>query len=318
MYYLENISGGDNSFWKYIVVIVATFIAMQITGVIFGAIVIFVFLFSNHDGEFAPEMFGNIKNMSDLGLSDNLILILMLFPFAVGLLASWMLIRRMHKRTFSMTVNGREKIRWNHVFAGFMFWILLMFIFLAISYIVNPDNFVLQFDGSKFILLFIISLLFLPLQTTFEEYIFRGYIAQGIAAWTKNRWLVICIPGLLFGLMHCANPEIEEHGFFVVMPQYIIFGLFFGLVAVLDDGIELPIGMHAANNIYVCLFVTNKTSSLQTPAIFEQLTISHLSETIGLLVAASVFVWYFYKKYNWNFNILNKKIEKTNYVEQTI
>jgi membrane protease YdiL (CAAX protease family) len=217
-----------------------------------------------------------------------------------------------------MTVNGRENIRWSHVFSGFLFWFLMMTVFLAINYIVNPGNFVLQFDSGKFIFLLVISLLFIPFQTTFEEYIFRGYIAQGIAALTKNRWLVICIPSLLFGLLHYANTEVAEHGFWVVMPQYIIFGLFFGLVAVLDDGIELPLGMHAANNIFVCLFVTNKTSSLQTPAIFEQLTISHLSETIGLLAVASVAVWFFYKKYKWNFNILNKKIEKTNYAEQTL
>jgi membrane protease YdiL (CAAX protease family) len=34
---------------------------------------------------------------------------------------------------------------------------------------------------------------FLPLQTTFEELMIRGYLAQGIGAWTKTRWMVIVI-----------------------------------------------------------------------------------------------------------------------------
>jgi membrane protease YdiL (CAAX protease family) len=308
MHYLENVLDKDNSFWKYIVVIIVTLITTWFTGGLFAMIVIVAYLLSK-GGDFSPEMFANVKSLYDMGLPENLVLVLMLFPFAVGMLVSWALIRRMHKRTFSETVNGREKIRWNHVFSGFLFWFALMLVYLAISYIVTPNNFVLQFDSNKFITLLIIVLLFIPFQTTYEEYIFRGYLAQGVAAWTKNRWLVICIPGLLFGLMHYANTEVAEHGFWVAMPQYIISGLLFGLIAVLDDGIELPIGIHAANNLFACLFVTNKTLTLQTPAIFEQITIYPLADNIGVLITATLTVLFFYKRYKWNFNILNKKIK---------
>jgi membrane protease YdiL (CAAX protease family) len=312
MHYLENILGQDNSFWKYLVVILVTFVAIQIIGSIVGGIIIIVYLLANKDIDFAPEMFVNVKSLADLGLPENLILVVALFPSVVGAVTSWMLIQKMHHRPFSATVNGREHIRWNHLFAGFLFWTLLMIIFLATNYIISPDNFVLQFDSRKFIPLLIIALLFIPFQTTLEEYIFRGYIAQGIAAWTKNRWLVISIPGLLFGLMHYQNTEVVEHGFWVAMPPYIIFGLFFGLLAVLDDGIELPLGIHAANNIFTCLFVTNPSSSLQTPAIFEQQIIYHIPEIVGLLAATSVTVWYFHRKYAWKLNILNTRIEAPN------
>ncbi|MDR1584503.1 MAG: CPBP family intramembrane metalloprotease [Prevotellaceae bacterium] len=315
MYHLENVLDKDSFFWKYVIVIFVTLIAIWLIGGIFTGIALVLALLSRGDG-FSPEMFSNIKNLYDLGLSENFVLILMLVPFVVGMITLWLLVKGMHKRTFAMTVNGRENIRWDHVFAGFSLWFLLMFIFLAISYVVNPDNFVLQFDSSKFIPLLIIALLLIPIQTTFEEYMFRGYLAQGIAAWTRNRWLVICIPGLLFGLMHYANNEVAEHGFWIAMSQYIIFGLFFGLVAVLDDGIELSIGIHAANNLFACLFVTNNASSLQTPAILNQNIIFHLSETIGLLVAASLTILFFYRKYKWDLNIINEKVKTTNHAEQ--
>ncbi|MDR2650932.1 MAG: CPBP family intramembrane metalloprotease [Prevotellaceae bacterium] len=321
MRYLESVLGKDNSFWKYVIVILVTMIASQLIGGIFIGIVIGVFVFlsiSNEGGSFSPETFSNVKNLYDLGLPENLVLILMLFPFVVGMITLWLLINRMHKRTFSMTVNGGESVRWSHVFVGFSVWFLLMFVFFAVNYIVDPDNFKVQFNISEFIPLLVISLLFIPIQTTYEEYMFRGYLAQGIAAWTKNRWLVICIPGLLFGLMHFANTEVSEHGFWVVMPQYIIFGLFFGFVAVMDDGIELPIGMHAANNLFACLFVTNEASSLRTPAIFNQETIFHLSETVGLLIAALLAALFFYRKYKWNLNIINEKIAISNHAEQII
>jgi membrane protease YdiL (CAAX protease family) len=298
MQYLENILGKDNSFWKYIVVILVTVIAIGLIDV-------------------KLAYFINTINIYDLGLLDeNFIFVVMLVPFVVGLIIAWLLIKGMHKRTFAMTVNGTERIRWNRVGSGFVFWFLLMLVFLSINCIVDPDNFVVQFDSSKFIPLLIIALLFIPFQTTFEEYIFRGYFAQGIAAWTKNRWLVILIPGLLFGLLHYANTEVIEYGFWAAIPPYIIFGLFFGLIAVLDDGIELPVGMHAANNIFVCLFVTNDASTLQTPAIFRQLEVSPHMDTVSLLILTALTVTYFYYRYKWNFNILNEKVKPSNYAEQ--
>ena len=72
--------------------------------------------------------------------------------------------------------------------------------------------------------------------------------------------------------MHVMNPEIKEFGFLTMMPQYISFGLLFGIISVLDNGIELAIGAHAANNIFLSIFVTQKSSTLQTVAMFEQQT----------------------------------------------
>jgi membrane protease YdiL (CAAX protease family) len=307
MNYLENILGKDNSFWKYLAVCIITFIVMQLIGGIFVGAAIVLYLFGS-GGEIAPELFSSVKSMYE-NLPENFVLILMLFPFAVGIITIWLLVGKIHKRSFSMTVNGMENIRWKHIFTGFIFWFSLMLVFFVICYLADPENYVMQFDGSKFIALLIITLLFIPFQTTFEEFVFRGYLAQGIAAWTKNRWLVICIPGLLFGLLHYQNTEVSEHGFWIAMPQYIIFGLFFGLVAVLDDGIELPLGMHAAQNIFACLFVTNKASSLHTPAIFNQQIVDPALETVSLLIAVLLTMQFFYKKYKWDFHILNKKVK---------
>jgi membrane protease YdiL (CAAX protease family) len=308
MNYLENILGRNNSFWKYLAVCIITLIVMQLAGGIFAGAAIVLYLLSR-GGEIAPEMFSSVKSLYEMGLPENFVLILMLFPFAVGLVTVWLFVGKVHKRTFSMTVNGRENIRWKHILAGFLFWFLLMLVFSVLGYLANPDNFVMQFDGGKFLALLIITLLFIPFQTTFEEFVFRGYLTQGIAAWTKNRWLAICIPALLFGLLHYQNTEVSAHGFWAAMPQYIIFGLFFGLIAVLDDGMELPLGMHAANNIFACLFITNGASSLHTPAIFKQITVDPLMQTISLLIAVLLTVLFFYRKYGWDFHILNRKVK---------
>jgi membrane protease YdiL (CAAX protease family) len=146
------------------------------------------------------------------------------------------------------------------------------------------------------------------LQTTAEEVLFRGYLAQGVAAWTKNRWLALIIPSVIFGLIHFANPEIKEYGFWLAMPQYIFFGLLWGLISILDDGIELAIGMHAANNVFLSIFVTHSSSALQTDALFEMQTVAPVRDLAMLVVVGTLSLVYFAYRYKWNFGILNQKI----------
>jgi membrane protease YdiL (CAAX protease family) len=121
--------------------------------------------------------------------------------------------------------------------------------------------------------------------------------------------LVILIPASLFALLHSFNPEVEEFGFWAAMPQYLIFGLLFGIIAVLDDGIELAIGMHTANNLLGSLLVTFKSSTLRTDAVFEQLNINPMEDTLAVLAAGVIAVIYFTYRYKWKFNVLNRKIE---------
>ena len=95
---------------------------------------------------------------------------------------------------------------------------------------------------------------------------------------------------VLFGLMHSLNPEVKEFGFLTMMPQYILFGLIFGIITIMDDGIEAAMGAHAANNIFLCIMVTNKASALQTPALYEQINIYPWTEFAGLFFTGIVFI----------------------------
>ncbi len=76
----------------------------------------------------------------------------------------------------------------------------------------------------------------------------------------------------------------------MMMPQYILFGLIFGIVTILDDGIEAAIGAHAANNAFLCIMVTHNSSALQTPAVYEQQNIYPFTEFAALLVTGVVFL----------------------------
>ena len=113
----------------------------------------------------------------------------------------------------------------------------------------------MNFDVSKFLVL-IIAFLIIPIQTTIEEVIFRGYLMQGLKMKIGSNKHAVILSGIMFGMMHIGNPEIEAIGNHVII-YYIASGVFLGLLALYDNGLELSIGYHAANNIFTALMVSN-------------------------------------------------------------
>jgi len=299
MNHLESALGKKNNWWRYLIMFLATFGGANIIGAIPLIIVIFV----KNGGQFSGG------DISQYGIDKNLMFLLMLIPFLVSLWIFALLIKPLHGQTFRGVINGTNRIRWKKFFYAFVVWITMSGIYLIVDISLNGDNFIFNFSFANFFTLLIISVLLIPFQTSFEEVMFRGYLAQGVAVWTRNRIWVIVIPAVLFGMMHIMNPEIEKFGFWLTMPQYVIFGLTFGLVTVLDDGIEASMGAHAANNIFLSVFVTFKGSVLDTPALFVQKELDPLKDLISLVIFSTLFVVILFRKYKWDFKVLLRPVK---------
>jgi membrane protease YdiL (CAAX protease family) len=139
----------------------------------------------------------------------------------------------------------------------------------------------------------------LPLQTSFEEFLFRGYLMQGIGIAAKNRWVPLLITGLVFGLMHGLNPEIEKLGY-SVLSVYVGLGLFLGIITLMDDGMELALGFHAANNMIIALLVTSDWTALQTDSIFLDVSEpSAVGQIVPIFIILPILTFVFAKKYKW-------------------
>jgi len=262
------------------------------------------------DPQIMSQLSADPNDLSVLGISENLLLVLLLFPFIAGLAAFAVLVKPLHFRTFLKTVSGTGGIRWRRFFAGAAVWMVLTVVYFIAYLGIDPANFSINNKTISLVILAMISLLFIPFQAAFEEVIFRGYLMQGFTILIRNRLFPIVMTSVLFGLMHSLNPEVRTYGFLTMMPQYILFGLIFGVVTILDDGIEAAMGAHAANNIFLCIMVTNKSSALQTPALFEQHNVYPLTEFIGLLVAGILFVLILYKLLRWDsLSILFSRVE---------
>jgi membrane protease YdiL (CAAX protease family) len=308
MNHLESTFTGKNSFWRYIVMIVAVLIVANTIGAL--PLILSAALKSASNPEVISQLTANPNDYSVLGIEPIILLIMMLIPFITGLFAFILLVKPLNNRTFKMTINGTGKIRWTRFFISASVWLILSGLYLLVYFKLDPANFTINNKTASLVILTVVSLLFIPFQAAFEEVLFRGYLMQGFTALIKNRWFPLIMTSILFGFLHAFNPEVKEYGFLTMMPQYIIFGLIFGIVTILDDGIEAAMGAHAANNIFLCILVTNKSSALQTPALYEQYNVHPWTEFAGLLISGIVFVIILKIIFRWNdFSVLLGKVK---------
>lgn len=306
MKHLERALQGKNGIGRYILMAIIVMVVAQI-----AAFPLFLILLPSilSNGGNIGDLPAALQNPSDWGISSNLLLLVMMVTFVIMYFLFALLVKPLHGRTVRETINGRRKIRWDRIRMGIIVWGIIILADTAISLLLSsPTEYEFRFNVAALIPLLLIVLIVLPFQTSIEELLFRGYLAQGVARWTKSRWWALIIPSVLFALMHIANPEVKEYGFWLSMPQYLIMGLMLGLISILDDGIELALGIHFINNGLTALLVTHKASALQTDALFLYHEMDPVASLISISIAGVLLVLILQRIYKWDFGIMNRKV----------
>lgn len=295
--YIEQAYKSLHEGWRYLVGFLFIFI---IGWQIIGAIPLTVISFQRA-GSLAEFMEAGLENFFPLYEGEsNLYLVLALLTFVGGLLALLVIVKYLHKQRFTKLVTARKKIDWSRVFFSFGIWALFSIVSTLIAYYLAPEDLLWNFNLMPFLGLLLVSLLLLPLQTSFEELLFRGYLMQGIGVVARNRWVPLVITSLIFGLMHAFNPEIEKLGY-SILSVYIGLGFFLGIITLMDDGMELALGFHAANNMIIALLVTSDWTALQTNSIFLDVAEpSAIGQIVPVFIILPILTFIFAKKYKWS------------------
>jgi uncharacterized protein len=195
------------------------------------------------------------------------VITILLMGFVVSLIALWLCVKYIHQRNPLTMISPTAVVNWERVLKSGGLWLFCSVVVELVTYLLFPDKYRLSLNWADFLPSLVIGLLLIPLQTSFEELFFRGYLMQGIGSW--NLWAGIAITSVLFGLAHSFNDEVEAVGSLrIAMIYYIGVGLFFSLLAVYDKTLELPLGIHAANNIYAFLIVGYPSSSMPSATIW--------------------------------------------------
>ena len=282
--YIEQAYKGKVSTWKYLILPIGfmAFIALNYIAVVLS-----------------PQSPQDTMAQLIQQIGANATLVMLLAPLAIGFFVVLAWTKLIHQQSITSLTTSRKRIDWRRILFSFFLWGGIITLLTLTAIYLNPTDYQWNFKPISFAILFALALLLFPLQTSFEEYLFRGHMMQGLGVITKNRGIPLIVTSVLFGLMHIGNPEIEKLGYGFI-GYYIAVGFFLGIITLMDEGLELALGFHAANNFFSALLLTSTWTALQTDSIYKQTAEPSLGfDVMPLLVVLPILLFVFAKKYRW-------------------
>ncbi|MBW4528666.1 MAG: CPBP family intramembrane metalloprotease [Phormidium tanganyikae FI6-MK23] len=287
--YVEAARWGKYWGWRYVLGLVVILFAGLVGGD--AAAPRIAFLLSGQEGLAAFRRL----DYAALGPLGGFVAVMASFPFFLaGILIAVTLIHQRHPRTL---ITARKTINWLRVGHGFVAWFVPFWLIAGLGqYFFYPDTFSFNFDFATFALFVPLALIFTAIQTTTEELFFRGYIVQGTSLVWGNRIFLALVPAVIFTLPHLLNPEAIAGGWLTVFFNYFLVpGLVWTVVSLIDGTTELAIGAHFANNIGGNLLMGVAGNAVNAPTLF---TVSEFHATytaLSMLVVIPVFLAIAYK-----------------------
>ena len=285
--YLEVVRQGRNDWWRYLL----SFPAILAIWFIVGSIpVVLLLAYISGDGDPATGFSGT----GFVGVPVIVEFLFTMSSFIPLLVGTLLAVRLIHNRPLKTLVTGGARIRWGRIFAGAGVWLLIAAVISTIEALLYPGRYVLTFQPVTWTIFTVLALLLIPLQTSAEEFLFRGYLLQWMGLRLKNWWLLSFLNGLLFFLPHAANPEMATHSILIGL-GYFVMGLFLTLITLRDNGMELALGMHAGNNLFAALFANYSITALPSPSFFTIQTLDPVYSLISLVLGMIVFYLVFFR-----------------------
>lgn len=228
------------------------------------------------------------------------VLVLLLMPLVFGFFVLLVYGLRVLKMPLTALFTSRSNFDWGRMFFAFFLWSAVVISTTLLDYLLAPENYVFQLNWKSFWPFAIAAILLIPLQTSFEELLFRGHLTQGLGMLTKRRSVAFIVPSVIFGVMHIGNPEVAELGYKLLL-YYIGSGLFFGAITLIDEGTELALGFHASNNLVGALLVSSDWTAFQVPSIFKDVGAPSFGwdALIPVVVIYPLIIALLAKKYQW-------------------
>lgn len=284
-----SIAKGRNTHWRYLFSLLVILAFMLVLGTIVYVIAVLV------TGLINP----NLIDFEDFVISDPLVDFYLYHVVNImTVLGMWIAARTILKRKLISFITPYERINWSKILYGFCIAFGLFAVFALIDYAIFPNDYLFNdFDGTRFAWLLVACFLLVPIQTTSEELLFRGFLLQWAGKITKNPILLMLIIGGIFGSLHFANPEME-HGAFWVAIDYLAMGFIWTYISIKTNSSEYSIGAHAANNMFLCIFLTMEDTVVgEIPSLFVVTNVNAMLSALTTVVTGLIFLFIVVRKH---------------------
>lgn len=173
--------------------------------------------------------------------------------------------RTIHHQKLIHLITTSPHIDWKRILKGAGFWFIIIGCAFLIDVIINPTSVEWSFNPAFFILL-ILSLIIYPIQASFEEIFFRGYLMQGIGLLTRKPAIPLLITSVIFAIGHFWNGNDVISGVGMVINMFI-FGITLGIITLGENSLETAIGAHIVNNLFITTIISSPELLGNLPSI---------------------------------------------------
>ena len=271
--YLDLARLGRNEWWRYL---------------LGAAVIVFFWLVLGY----VPYILMLRAGLSDPPF-DFVAINLSIFMMLAGLAVT---VRLIHRRSLRSLITPEDRIDWSRAARGAVVWTVLAAAVSVIEHVVYPERYYLSFDSTRFFMYMALVLALTPLQSTVEELVFRGYVMQGLGLLTRRPLVVAVLSSLVFTVPHLLNPEVREHGAAIMAANYFAIGMLLATVTLRDGRLELAIGLHAVNNVFLALIANYEGSALMTESVFTARELDPAYSLATLIAGAIVFHWWIFRR----------------------
>lgn len=288
MNYLDAVREGHNQWWRY-------FIALFTMIFMWLAVGSIPYLLLNIAVTVDPDPNTGIDPVSYqiVGVNPAWPFVAFMLGFVMLLAGLYIAVRFVHGRRFMGLATASAGLNWRRIGEGFGVWFLLVAALAVVEAALHPARYRLTFDAGAFFPFVLAALVLVPIQTSAEELVFRGYVLQSAGLFTRNRLLLSVVSGVIFLGPHLTNPEVQQDVFLLPL-YYFSLGAFLAYISLKDNNLELALGVHAANNLFAALFANYAHSALATPSVFTAVEFDSAYSVISSLAAMGVFYLWFY------------------------
>lgn len=271
--YLDVARRGRNEWWRYLLGSITIAFSWLVLG-------------------YVPYLLLAGAGVTDLVI-DYLAVNFSIFMMLAGLAAAMKLI---HRRPLLGLVTAETRVDWRRIGRGALVWALIAAVISLVEHLIYADRYYVSFDPGRFFLFVPLVLVLTPIQTATEELVFRGYAMQGLALLTRRPALVACGSGVVFAVPHLLNPEVYQYGALIMAANYFAIGLLLATVTLRDGRLELAIGLHAANNVFLALAANYEGSALMTESVFTARELDPVYSLASLAIGALVFHGWIFRR----------------------
>jgi membrane protease YdiL (CAAX protease family) len=216
-----------------------------------------------------------------------------IFMMLAGLVLT---VKLIHRRPLLSLVTPEARLDGRRVWRGALVWAVIAAVIVVIEHLLFPDRYYLSFDPERFFVFLALVLVLTPIQTTAEELVFRGYAMQGLGLLTRRPALIAVASSLFFTAPHLLNPEVHQHGVLIMAANYFVIGMLLATITLRDGRLELAVGLHAVNNVFLALIANYEGSALTTESIFTARELDPVYSLVTMIVGTLVFHWWMFRR----------------------